>query len=325
MAHPNKFDGEDRGAHPAFTGCLKVKFLVDSEAIGGETEKVWYGYGFLIGKSAERVFPWLASAEDRQQPLLVTDFFFQLDAVFEDPQSTQKALKWINKKKQGSQPFRDFLQGFEQKLLKAGGWGFSDSVRKGYLRAAMSRKIERELVAIEEPASCTEFVNQLRRTSDNLENLDQLGSKRGTWAKPYEPVTTQGGDMEWGPSAQVSSGSTLNRSQERTLSAKRVAKEGLEQRRANHECLRCGSSDRFVSQCRRGPAKKPVQSKTTAAIEPVSKPSRKAKKAVIEKLSSGPDSDLDLETSRLCTKSCTGRRRFRSFTEGMERVQEGHA
>ena len=182
LSHPNKFDGRDRSAYPAFKGYLQVKFRIDSDAIGGDTEKVWYGYGFLTDKASERIFPWLAATEKRQQPLRVEDFFYQLDAAFDDPQKTQRALEWINSEKQGNRPFRDFLQDFEQKLLEAGGWEFSDGVQKGYLRAAVSKKIKGELVAVEEPARYKDFVNQLRRISDNLDELNRQGGKHSTWA-----------------------------------------------------------------------------------------------------------------------------------------------
>jgi hypothetical protein len=257
LAHPNKFDGQDRAAYPAFRGFLKVKFRIDAAAIGGETEMVWYGYSYLTGKAAERIFPWLASTEERQEPLRLDDFFRQLDAAFSDPQRAQRALEWINSKKQGSQPFQEFLQEFEQKLLEAGGWEFSDGVRKGYLRSAVSRKIKEKLVAVEEPTRYEDFVNQLRRTSDNLAELDRLGSKRGTWAKPYEEPS--GDDsMEWEPTVRVSSGLAPTRNRDTRPPAKWVSRELIDRRRDAQECLRCGNKDHFASRCRYGPAQRPT-------------------------------------------------------------------
>lgn len=303
LAHPNKFDGQDSAAYPAFRGYLEVKFEIDSAAIGGETEKVWYAYGFLIDKAAERIFPWIAAIQARQKPLRVDDFFTQMDAAFSDPQRAQRALEWINSNKQGKQPFREFLQDFEQNLLEAGGWGFSDEVRKGYLRAAVSKKIKRELVAAEEPAKYEDFVNQLRRTSDNLAELDRLGSKRGIWAKPYsEP--DGGGDMDWEPTAKVASGSALSRPRGGDRpQAKWVSKETLEQRRLNQECLRCGGADHFINKCRFGAATRPEnkanrtlrQAQVATVCDATMKPSRKAKKreVVVEEMSSSSDTESD--------------------------------
>lgn len=298
LAHPNTFDGQDRGAYPAFKGYLRVKFRIDSAAIGGETEKVWYGYGYLTGKAAERIFPWLAAKEERQEPLRVDDFFTQLDTAFSDPQRSQRALEWINSKKQGNRPFQEFLQEFEQNLLEAGGWEFSDAVRKGYLRSAVSRRIKEKLVAVEEPARYEDFVNQLRRTSDNLAELDRTGGQRGVWTKPQSDVhEPEQGSMDWEPTPKVASSST------RPRRAKWVSKEVLNQRRDKQECLRCGGSDHFVSRCRLAPALRPeAESKSSrgtivAAVtgkEPP--PRRKTKgeqKPVIEESSSESSTKSD--------------------------------
>ena len=102
LPHLSKFDGQDCSAYLVFKGYLRVKYRVDLDAIRGETEKVWYSYRYLIGKAAERIFLQLAATEERQIPLWVKDFFTQLDTVFSDPQSAQRALEWINTKKQGN-------------------------------------------------------------------------------------------------------------------------------------------------------------------------------------------------------------------------------
>ena len=300
LAHPNKFDGQDRSAYKSFKGYLKVKFRIDSEAIGGETEKVWYGYGHLVDKAAQRIFPWLASTEERGRTLRVDDFFAQMDAAFDDPQSKGRALEWINEEKQGSRPLQDYLHDFEQKLLEAGGWEFSDGVRKGYLRAAISRRIKEKLVAAEEPAKYEDFVNQIRMTSDNLAELDRLGSRKEPWVKPYND-TDKGNSMDWEPTPQVSYGSATSRPRNDKAQAKWVSKEVLEQRRANQECLRCGGADHFISKCRLSPATRPGNrdskpkrpAQVAATSESTPKPARKTKRkeAVVEELSSDSESD----------------------------------
>ena len=57
LLYLDRFDGEDQTTYLAFKGYLKVKFRIDLEAIGGETEKVWYSYGHLTGRALERIFP----------------------------------------------------------------------------------------------------------------------------------------------------------------------------------------------------------------------------------------------------------------------------
>ena len=101
-----------------------------------------------------------------------------MDATFYDPQIPQRALEWINNKKQGGTPFRDFLQEFEQKLLEAGGWEFSDGIRKGYLKSALNLEIKTQLVAQMEPKTYTDYVNLVCHTSDNLEEIRRLRRKQ---------------------------------------------------------------------------------------------------------------------------------------------------
>ena len=121
LAHPDKYDGESRIEYLSFKGLLRAKLRIDAVAIGGEPEQVWYGYGRLTGKAAARIFPWLDATERKRISLQVKAFFEELDAAFHDPQTAQRALVWINTRKQGVTPFREFLQTFEQKLLEAGG------------------------------------------------------------------------------------------------------------------------------------------------------------------------------------------------------------
>jgi hypothetical protein len=118
--------------------------------------------------------------EQKGELLWVASFIEQLDAAFCDPQVVQRALEWVNNKQQGRTPFRDFLQEFEQKLLEAGRWEFSDRIRKGFLKATLSLDIKMELVVQVEPNSYTEYMNLVCHTSDNLDEIKYLqGRKKG--------------------------------------------------------------------------------------------------------------------------------------------------
>jgi hypothetical protein len=65
LSHPDKYDGEDRTAYPAFKGYLRAKLRIDRQAIGDEPELVWYAFGRLTGKAADCIFPWIESMEQR--------------------------------------------------------------------------------------------------------------------------------------------------------------------------------------------------------------------------------------------------------------------
>jgi hypothetical protein len=53
----------------------------------------------------------------------------------------------INQIKRGRKPFKEYLQEFEQTLLEAGGWGWDDIVRKGFLKAEINYNLKSLLVS----------------------------------------------------------------------------------------------------------------------------------------------------------------------------------
>ena len=135
-----------------------------------------------------------------------------MDMAFYDTQMVQKALEWINMTKQKNTPFRDFLHDFEQKLLEAEGWEFSDAIRIGYLRAALSMELKRELVAQPTPSLYIEFVNMVCRTSDNLEKIKCIKQARRSYRSYAAPTPTPKEDkMDWEATPQVASGYTSSR------------------------------------------------------------------------------------------------------------------
>lgn len=262
LSHPDKYDGVSKAAYPAFRGHLRAKLRIDQGAIGGEPEQVWYAFGRLSDKASERIFPWIETIERTGKALTTHDFFAQLDAAFYDEQIPQRALEWINTQKQGNTSFRDFLQTFEQKLLEAGGWSFSDGVRKGYLRAALSLELRTQLVGREEPAEYSSFVAMIRRVSDDLDAIRRIKRHQGVGSNtvPARQETAQEDIMDWQPSTQVAAtGNPANRGRidaRKRPRAKWVSQETLGQRRQNNQCLRCGKDDHFISNCGYAPAKR---------------------------------------------------------------------
>ena len=136
----------------------------------------------------------------------------------------------INQIKQGRKPFREYLQEFEQTLLEAGGWGWDDIVRKGFLKAGINYKLKSLLVSQPEPVSYVEYVSLLRLTSDNLEALERSSPS-------YRPRTPPKGPepMDWQPANRVF-----------------VPKEVQSTRIANNQCLKCGRPGHIGRDCRKG-------------------------------------------------------------------------
>ena len=68
LSHPDKYDGKNKTAYPAFKGHLRAKLRIDRAAIRDEPEQVWYAFGRLADKAADRIFPWIKSTEQRGEP-----------------------------------------------------------------------------------------------------------------------------------------------------------------------------------------------------------------------------------------------------------------
>ena len=273
LSHPDKYDGRDKASYSAFRGHLRAKLRIDQAAIGGKAEQVWYGFGRLADEASKRIFPWIETIERRGKPLQVNAFFEQLDAAFYDVQIPQRALEWINTKKQGTEPFRDFLQKFEQKLLKTGGWDFSEEIRKGYLKAALNLDLRIQLIARDEPKTYIGFVELVRKASDDLDQIKRIKRQRSRWntVRLSQETADATGSMDWESTPRAASGKSPNHDCGDKLrkAAKWVSQETLDQRRSDQQCLRCRGDDHFVSQCRYGPAKRPTQSRPERKVKAV--------------------------------------------------------
>lgn len=136
----------------------------------------------------------------------------------------------VNQIKQGRKPFREYLQEFEQTLLEAGGWGWDDIVKKGFLKAGINYKLKSLLVSQPEPPSYTGYVSILRLTSDNLEALERSSPSFQPRAPPKTPES-----MDWQPTNQAF-----------------VSKEVQHTRIANSQCLKCGRPGHIGRECRIG-------------------------------------------------------------------------
>ena len=292
LTHPDKYDGENKAGYPAFKGHLRAKLRIDQTAIGGEPEQVWYSFGRLSGEAAARLFPWIEAIESQGKQLRVADFFDQLDAAFRDPQSTQRALEWINTRRQGKTPFREFLQQFEQKLLEAGGWEFSDSIRKGYLRAALNLEIRTQLVGRDEPYSYEQYVNLIRKVSDDLEQIKRMAQGRKQWEAAAK-AKEDGEAMDWEPTPRTAAGTVPKKGR-----AKWVSQDTLDQRKKDRCCLRCGKDTHFIKSCPYEPARRPESPTRNGPPKTSSAVTKKEKmKPQPQEAREGYETDLEYESA----------------------------
>lgn len=189
LPHPEKFTGKDKALYPQFEGLLQAKLEIDSAAIGGEREKVWYAFGRLSDDAAVRIYPWMSYAQ-HQGKFTVDELFSQMRLAFHDPRHQQKALDMLNRTKQGKRPLNDFLNDFSRLILEAEGWGWDDMIKKGYLKAAISTRLMTAMVGVNEERSYEGYCAQLRMVSDQLDQVHELTARRQAWQRKYEPSPT---------------------------------------------------------------------------------------------------------------------------------------
>ncbi|THC87387.1 hypothetical protein EYZ11_013168 [Aspergillus tanneri] len=207
LADPERFDGTDLTLFPQFLSQLKAKLLIDEASLGGELEQIWYGYSRLGGKAAARIHAWIA-ANESSPSFTLQGFYSQLESAFSDPTRQEKALVRLNTLRQGNRSVLELVAELNGLLLEAGGSGWEDRVKKGYLKSALNRTIENRLINIEEKETYDGFCQQVQEISHRLENFKR--KEKGPWAPPYyknsgEAVIPSSDTMDWEPAVKTAS------------------------------------------------------------------------------------------------------------------------
>ncbi len=257
LPHPEKFTGEDKTMYPQFEGMLQAKLEIDGAVIGNEREKVWYAFGRLTDSAAVRIYPWMTYAQ-RQGRFTVDELFTQMRLAFHDPRHQQKALDSLNRTKQGKRPLNNFLNDFSRLILEAEGWGWDDIIKKGYLKAAISTKLMTAMVGVPEGTSYEEYCSQLRMVSDQLDQVQELTTRRQVWQKKQE-TSSAAESMDW----QATPISTVA---VRTKEARWATPEEKERRRRKGECFRCGQEGHRVRDCKTDLNKKKARTKNDTQV-----------------------------------------------------------
>lgn len=267
--HPEKFSGIDASSYPQFRSLLEAKLKIDAKAIGNEEEKVWYAYGRLSDTALQRIHPWVEFTKHTEK-FTVEEFFSRLDKAYGDPEKRTKAINKLNSMRQGNREFREFLQDFEQTLLEAQAWGWSDEAKKGYLRAGLNRDLCDRLVSQDEPRDYDDFVSQLRTTSDKMQSIKNWDNQRFRGRHiPPSPINesqSAGDPMDWEPTQSINIAAAYPNSSGQRYQTPRarsvwVSHEEIGRRISEGLCIRCGGQSHVIKNCQFLPALNPNRPK----------------------------------------------------------------
>ena len=255
LPKPESFTGEDLVMYSQFELKLMAKLDIDGESIGSERDKLWYAFNLLDGKAAARIHPWMKIASDSSYGglFLVSELIGQMRKAFLDPAIQDKALLKLNTLKQGARTLREFLSEFDRLLLEAGGLSWSDSVKKGYLRAAVSYSILQGMVGTAPDASYERYCDQLRLVDDQLDQLKRIAKGRGNGTATVRPDSADRGTseaMDWEPT-------------EVTVAATQGARPSSNTRTETRKCYGCGQVGHLKRNC-----KNPAASTAAASTAP---------------------------------------------------------
>ena len=185
---------------PQFYGKLKAKLAIDGDSIGTENDQVWYAFDRLEGKAATRIHPWISNYENDEDEFTLKNFCTQLENAFEDTAAQQKALQKLSDIQQGKRPFNEFLNEFDRLLLEARGQGWQDSIKKSFLKRALSESLKNNLIPIEEDDDYEDYCDTVRGIANRVEEF-----KKGRQAVPGNtkpgtaPVEPESDAMDWEP------------------------------------------------------------------------------------------------------------------------------
>lgn len=251
-----------RSEWPAWKDEAIGKLTTDGAAIGGPKEQFAYLRARVGGTAARTVLPFVQSARannvDTPGNLLT-----YMENVYGDANLEERASNRLNTMTQGKEVFATFLPKFERTLAEAGGSDWTDQVKINTLKRMLNQDLRTALVYIPvHPTAYNDFVRTLQTLASRLATLNPRAPTAIT------PTTTNSEAMEWEPSVNKVRTPTDGSSGQKR--AQWVSKNVLEERRATNKCLRCGSNDHFISNCKLLPARPPHQGQArvkTAEIE----------------------------------------------------------
>jgi hypothetical protein len=263
LPDPDRYDGVDKAVYNVFRSNLLRKLEVDRLAFGSYYNCMWYAFARLKDQAATAMSPWMDQyAQNRAATGADLERMInQLDLMFRDRNRAEKAMEELRRLRQGNRPFGDVLADFNQLLMEAGGYSWTDDMKRTFIDGTLNTEMRTQLFSVVKEASFERYCQQLQMIADRIEAFRAQGAARAKWrgrntqamsrsrvayvpappANPAPNVTNSGDAMDWEPSS-----ATLARQRRR---AKWVDEAELSRRRSEGRCLRCGASDHMIKGC----------------------------------------------------------------------------
>lgn len=287
------YNGEDKAMYPPWAMKLEAKLDIDGASIGGEKEKVWYGFGRLTDKAAAAVFPWVHMAKDTEL-FTVEEFIAQLDSAFRDERMAEKALMGLHRLRQGSTYIQEHINKTNRLILEANAHNWEDRQKKNILKASLSSALVQAMVPVVEPSTYKAYCDKLIEISDKVQEAKDITQKRNQWSSSkYEKPSVSSVDenaMDW---TATKSAKNQDKHKKRKYKEDWGTPAQIKERQDNGDCLRCGEEGHFVKDCKADLKKRKI--KATKEKQPKEEKKEKGKKTKPKK--KVEDSDTESASS----------------------------
>lgn len=259
LPDPEKFTGHTL-KFDTWLPSIKAKLRVDHAAIGDSIAQFYYVYLNLDSSVQAMVLPQLAQAEE-SGVWNYNSILDQLARVHDNPNKIIEAEDKLHHLKQGSsESVAAYIAKFERVLYEARGQDWPDASKISTFRQGLSSSIRSRLA---------QQLNLPRTYEDFLRIVQQLASNSSYSSTPHasQPARQERHDPM-----------DLNQIQLNTLEvlpssprAPSISSVQREKYRQEGRCVRCGSSDHWVENCRFHPhSPNPYRRRQTAKRIPAS-------------------------------------------------------
>jgi hypothetical protein len=223
------------------------KIEVDGEVIGSNRNQFIYVASRLEEKGLQLALTFITTHRDSPEASSAKILNY-LDTIFGDRHKIQRAVETLRTMKQGlKEPFSSFIPRFEKVLADAGGMDWPDTVKRSHLNGAITFELRRLAITMPVVETYNQYVDELMRVNDLYRSTMKHAPKEQQQSARRE--TAANDVMDWEPTRAAPATSTQGGRSKEKKRARWVSQQELDKRRQEGNCIRCGASGHFISNC----------------------------------------------------------------------------